>query len=196
MAALAPILLEDLAEAALVALRGATVTGGAVAAGAAIKQKVDQASDAKASPIAKTDAGTKKPCQKCPPDTGAVMKRKVDTSKEWVRYQARICLSVLGPDFIEEWKWLTKEFDGFKSAECMLEEAKGDYDQFLDEDGEPVYRFQNGIFLDIVEQARARSIIVNANPPAQLTYYFETPMTYNRVRDLLLRMRIIVLYVP
>jgi hypothetical protein len=32
----------------------------------------------------------------------------------------------------EEWVWEEIDFDGFQPAECLLQEAKGNYDQFFD----------------------------------------------------------------
>lgn len=60
MAALAVPALEALADAALVALRAIGIGGGSVLIGEAVKKKVEEAENAKASPIAKTDAGTQK----------------------------------------------------------------------------------------------------------------------------------------
>ncbi|WP_347881433.1 Tox-REase-5 domain-containing protein [Burkholderia multivorans] len=34
----------------------------------------------------------------------------------------------------EEWIWLGTDFDGFVPAECLLQEAKGGYGQFLEFD--------------------------------------------------------------
>jgi len=32
----------------------------------------------------------------------------------------------------DEWQFDSIDFDGFQAMQCLLQEAKGDYDQFLD----------------------------------------------------------------
>ena len=78
----------------------------------------------------------------------------------------------------QEWNWHV-DFDGFKEEACLLQEAKANYDQFLDDDGEPKFWFS---FNDTIKQINAQGRTVRANPPAQLMWYFMTP----RAREFLL----------
>lgn len=61
-------------------------------------------------------------------------------------YQARVTGYGYDTEYClwsDEWNWkgvaldtpFDIDFDGFISAECLLQEAKGDYDQFIGEDG-------------------------------------------------------------
>ena len=92
-------------------------------------------------------------------------------------YQARI--TGFAPD--TEWAYASMDFDGFKSAECHLLEAKANYDQFMTTDihGAAIPKRWFTYFRDnMIPQARAQSRIAAASPPARLTWYFKTPMTY------------------
>ncbi|MBB3002862.1 uncharacterized protein involved in type VI secretion and phage assembly [Paraburkholderia tropica] len=74
-----------------------------------------------------------------------------------------------------EWDWLDIDFDGFQSSQCLLQEAKGNYDQFFKENGELKFPF-NG-FLRMQEQIATQGEVVRTNPPSKLMWYFETPRT-------------------
>ncbi|WP_232438829.1 Tox-REase-5 domain-containing protein [Burkholderia ubonensis] len=89
-----------------------------------------------------------------------------------------------------EWEWLptgepkAMPFDGFVKAQCLLQEAKGNYDQFLDkffdEEGTPIYKF-DGV-ASTTKQIYTQGRAVKNNPPSRLMWYFETP----RYRQLLM----------
>lgn len=72
------------------------------------------------------------------------------------------------------------DFDGFRSSQCLLQEAKALYDQFFDpEDGEPKYFFQlSGGDRKIVRQAQVQTAVVLANSPSRLNWYFMQPLSY------------------
>ncbi|WP_232454741.1 Tox-REase-5 domain-containing protein [Burkholderia ubonensis] len=82
-----------------------------------------------------------------------------------------------------EWEWNPNAdpkpvyFDGFIKAQCLLQEAKGNYDQlldkFLDEDGESIYDFDG--FSSTKKQVIRQADAVKRNPPSKLMWYFETP---------------------
>ena len=95
-----------------------------------------------------------------------------------------------------EWRFEGKDFDGFQSNLCLLKEAKADYDQFFDEDREFRYPFQRGIFTGMQYQAQQQALIVRKNPPAALTYYFQTPVACSYMRPLITVLGITVLYAP
>ncbi|WP_232221407.1 Tox-REase-5 domain-containing protein [Burkholderia sp. WSM2232] len=85
-----------------------------------------------------------------------------------------------------EWAWQPTDepkpvtFDGFVKAQCLLQEAKGNYDQlmdkFLDDDGEFIYDFDG--FSSTKKQAIRQGDVVRKNPPSRLMWYFETPRFY------------------
>lgn len=102
-----------------------------------------------------------RPC-KCPPEKGALVKKDHRMNPAPRRYQARITGFEYGivtdgkgretdKGWNMEWAWQPAGepkailFDGFIKAQCLLQEAKGNYDQlmdkFLDEDGESIYDF-------------------------------------------------------
>ncbi|WP_309301882.1 restriction endonuclease fold toxin 5 domain-containing protein [Burkholderia cepacia] len=80
----------------------------------------------------------------------------------------------------DEWEWLGIDFDGFKPQECLLQEAKGNYDQFLDGSIPKSEQFFKG-FRHMRDQAIKRAMRVKANPPTRLRYYFQGPLTYRRM---------------
>lgn len=84
----------------------------------------------------------------------------------------------------EEWAWLGTDFDGFQQAACLLQEAKGDYDQFFDpETKKPVTWFKG--LTKITVEIEERAMKVHANPPTKLQYYFQTPLTMSYCRSTL-----------
>lgn len=145
MAVIAIPVLEAVAVRVLAALDVGLVTG--VAGEAAVKEirkRKEDADRAKTAPIAKTEATTKEreKCRECPPDKGLLTKVNHHMSQRSRDYQARITGFPPGM----EWVFEGRDFDGFKSKECLLQEAKADYDQFFDKNGELNYEFQGKIF--------------------------------------------------
>ena len=96
-------------------------------------------------------------------------------SEESRIYQARI--SGLAPYI--EWSFGGADFDGFKSSQCLLLEAKARYDQFFDpEDGQPKWFFEQFGMDRIFDQAERHHLIVQANPPTTCSWHFMQPLSY------------------
>jgi len=93
-----------------------------------------------------------------------------------------------------EWFWMDTDFDGFKPAECLLQEAKGNYDQFIDEDG--VLKFHFTGFDSMRSQIDKQGTIVRTNPPAKLIWYFQTPRTRAYMSKFLLAAGVPSVYQP
>ena len=93
--------------------------------------------------------------ERCPPTRGRLMTRKWHMSPLSRDYQARIT----GFAPTTEWEFEEMEFDGFRSPECLLQEAKARFDQFFDaETGEPKAFFRSFGVVGIVNQARTSTI--------------------------------------
>jgi len=154
----------------------AAATAGAAAVNEAAKRKTEEAEKAKASPIAQagTQTKTKEACKQCPPDCGTLVPRNWAMSEESRAYQARI--SGFAP--YTEWSFGGADFDGFKSSQCLLLEAKARYDQFFDEvTGEPEGFFSLFGVKKIILQAKKHNRIVQANPPAFCSWHFMQPLS-------------------
>jgi hypothetical protein len=95
----------------------------------------------------------------------------------------------------EEWVCFLIAYDGFVSAECLLQEAKGDYDQFIDAQWMPAARLEK-IFSGIEDQIRRQATAVLANPPTKLMWYFQGPKSRARVLDILLEYSVKSVVVP
>lgn len=144
----------------------------------------DEAEKAKVSPLAKANPQTKtkdctkdKKCDDCPPDQGALWARNFAERKPWVDYQVRICGMPSGPTFVLEWDWMTLKFDGFQSNQCLLQEAKGHYDQFFTRHGE-VQPWWSGGELEMIEQAMTQGFVAKPRPPIVLKWYFQEPISF------------------
>lgn len=184
-----------------VAVRVLAAMGVSLAAGAAgeaainaARKRQAEADKAKSAPIARTDATTKEKekCKECPPDHGALVPVNHHMSENSREYQARITGFPSGT----EWLFEGKDFDGFKSNMCLLQEAKADYDQFFNKEGKFVYPFQAKIFAKMKQQAVTQAMIVRRNKPAALTYYFQTPMACEYMTPTLTDLGISFLLVP
>ncbi|MGF6967673.1 hypothetical protein OKW43_004701 [Paraburkholderia sp. WC7.3g] len=127
-----------------------------------------------------------RPC-KCPPEkSGEKVQRNHNMNPEPRRYQARITEFEYGivtggngnetsQGWNMEWEWLGTDFDGFQPAQCLLQEAKGNYDQFIGVDDKPKPFFAG--FKKMTDQIIDQGTKVRANPPARLMWYFQTPKT-------------------
>jgi len=190
MAVLAIPLLEAAANALLVALGVTATVGGAVVVSDEVRKRTKAASDAKARTDAQPITTTRQTCQKCPPDCGQLVPVNHSMNEEPRAYQARITGFAPGT----EWRWAGLDFDGFKSALCQLQEAKGNYDQFFDEDDDVKFFFFG--FRKMGEQAVAQATAVRSNPPATLNWYFQTPKAYAFMTPKLTALGIVAAYVP
>lgn len=158
------------------------------------KKEAEEAKDARATPIARaeTRSDAKERC-KCPPDKGTLMAVPHSMSPAARDYQARITGFLIGM----EWVFEGRDFDGFQSRLCLLQEAKADYDQFFKSNGEFKYDFQEQIFENMaLKQAAAQSKIVKDNPPASLSWYFQTPLAYKHMCPQLTELGITTFYIP
>lgn len=84
-----------------------------------------------------------------------------------------------------EWDWLDIDFDGFQASQCLLQEAKGNYDQFIGANGKPFDFFKG--FTSMAEQIKKQGAIVRSNPPAKLIWYFQTSKTREYMLPILQR---------
>ncbi|MGF6841595.1 hypothetical protein QF001_005490 [Paraburkholderia youngii] len=146
-----------------------------------------------------------RPC-KCPPEKGAMVQKNHSMNPEPRRYQARITGFQYGivtdgkgretnQGWNMEWMWQPAGepkpilFDGFVEAHCLLQEAKGNYDQllerFFDENGDPKYSFDG--FTTTKNQIFKQGRVVKQNPPTKLMWYFQTPEARAYLMDTLRR---------
>ncbi|TAM51352.1 MAG: hypothetical protein EPN57_19095 [Paraburkholderia sp.] len=125
----------------------------------------------------------------CPPRRGWLVTRKWHMSKISRDYQAR----VTGFSPFTEWKFMNIEFDGFRSSECRLQEAKARYDQFFDsQTGFPKHFFEIFGLPRTLNQARIQSEIAKNNPPTRLTWYFMQPISHKFFSRLFVRERLLI----
>ena len=186
-----PAVVEKILLALGVAAAGAVLTDDALRKR---KKEAEEAKDARVTPIARaeTRCEAKERCR-CPPDKGTLMAVKHSMSPAARDYQARITGFLIGM----EWVFEGRDFDGFQSRLCLLQEAKADYDQFFKSNGEFKYDFQEQIFENMaLKQAVAQSNIVRDNPPASLSWYFQTPLAYKHMRPQLTELGITTFYIP
>ncbi|MGH8782074.1 restriction endonuclease fold toxin 5 domain-containing protein [Paraburkholderia sp.] len=169
-------------------LGGAAVAGTGSLAGDTTKPASDSKSKAEAVPRALPNS-TKK-CDQCPPEqTGRKLRVRHGVNWPAYQYQARItgyAFDTEACEWSDEWEWLGVDFDGFHAEECLLQEAKGDYDQFFNPKTGKPYRWFSGL-VTIQEQIEVRATLVKANPPTRLMYYFQTPLTHAYFRSFLAR---------
>ncbi|WGS43140.1 restriction endonuclease fold toxin 5 domain-containing protein [Burkholderia sp. JSH-S8] len=191
-------------EAAVVELRlvlarvGAGLLGGAAAAGTATLPGDTSKDESKAKPDVRAIPRTGESCKKCPPEAGMRVRRNHGVNWDAYRYQARITGFAFDTEtcrWSEEWEWLGTHFDGFQPGECMLQEAKGNYDQFLDGSIPKADKWFEG-FRKMEEQIIEQGGLARANPPARLTWYFQTPLTYRKMAPLLSRVGALSVYQP
>ena len=188
-----------LLEAAGTWLSGAAtaVAGGAATAGVLSASGDTTKDQSKAQPAVRAIPKTDEPCKKCPPDGGAQVRRNHSMKPEPRAYQGKITgfpYDTANSLWSMEWSWLDTDFDGFKSAECLLQEAKGNCDQFMDDDGEPKFFFQG--FDTMKDQINKQAALVKANPPAKLMWYFQTPLAWEHMIPVLSRAGVPSVYQP
>ncbi|WP_080335545.1 restriction endonuclease fold toxin 5 domain-containing protein [Burkholderia pseudomallei] len=197
-----PLLIAVAAEVgpALSAIGSALLGGTAVAGIGSMRGDVSKMDEqAKTKTESRTTADSTEPCRKCPPEqTGVLVRNNHGVNWPAYRYQARVTGFAFDTEncrWSDEWEWLGIEFDGFRPNECLLQEAKGNYDQFLDGSIPKSDEFFKG--LDRMgDQARKRARIVKPNPPTRLRYYFQGPLTYQKMSKLLRLMSIESEYLP
>jgi hypothetical protein len=177
---------------------GAALLGGAATAGTASLSGDTTKDDSKSTPATRALPRTAESCKKCPPEAGEKYRRKHGANWNAYRYQARITGFQFDTEaclWSEEWKWLGIDFDGFQPGECLLQEAKGNYDQFIDGSIPGADDFFKG-FDTMESQAFDQAMEVMENPPARLKWYFQTPLTQKRMAPILAGMGVQSVYQP
>jgi hypothetical protein len=121
---------------------------------------------------------------RCRADAGRLVTRRWRMSEISRAHQAR----VTGFAPYTEWLFEKIEFDGFRSPECRLQEAKARYDQFFhSKTGQPKSFFMARGVARMLKQARNQTAVVRKNPPAKLTWYFMQPVSYTYFSELFAR---------
>ncbi|AJX81534.1 restriction endonuclease fold toxin 5 domain-containing protein [Burkholderia pseudomallei] len=177
---------------------GVALLGGATVAGTASLSGDTPKEDSKATPDVRALPRTDESCKKCPPEAGTRVRRNHGVNWNSYRYQARITGFPFDTEacrWSEEWRWLGVDFDGFQSGECLLQETKGNYDQFLDGSIPKADQWFDG-FRSMQDQIIAQGTVVRANPPARLMWYFATPLAQKKMATALARMGIPSVYQP
>lgn len=178
MAAVAVPLIEAVVMRVLAALGlGAAAGATGEAAKEAARQRQEEADKAKSSPIARAQTKAREKCKECPPDKGSQHTRTFPASKPWVEYQARIGGMPYGPTFILEWRFNGVDFDGFVSAECLLKEAKGSYDNFFNDWGEVLKWWEHNVE-ELMKEISRQSLAALPRPPVRLEWFWQQPMSY------------------
>nr|WP_241161762.1 restriction endonuclease fold toxin 5 domain-containing protein [Burkholderia gladioli] len=166
---------------------GAALLGGTAVAGTASLSGDTTKDQSNATPAVRALPRTGEKCKQCPPEqTGVPARRRYHMNREPREYQGRITGRPYSVEegWSEEWAWLGTDFDGFQQPECLLQEAKGDYDQFFDpQTKKPVTWFKG--LSKITVEIEERAMKVHANPPTKLQYYFQTPLTMSYFRTTL-----------
>lgn len=176
MASLAITVVEGAALALMRALGFTAATAvGAAAINEAAKKKTETADKAATVPIAQAGTQTKvETCSKCPPDCGALVGRNWSMSEVSSAYQARITGFAPGT----EWNFKGADFDGFRSASCLLLEAKAMYDQFFTAEALPKTFFKITGVPKMMTQAERQGAIIWSSAPSQLQWHFMQPLSY------------------
>ncbi|MCZ2894263.1 restriction endonuclease fold toxin 5 domain-containing protein [Burkholderia thailandensis] len=168
---------------------GVALLGGATVAGTASLSGDTPKEDSKATPDVRALPRTGEKCKQCPPEqTGIPVRRYYRMNREPREYQGRVTGRPYSIEegWSEEWSWLGLDYDGFQTSECLLQEAKGNFDQFFSRKTRRPMKWFSG-FRKIDLQIEARANIVRANPPTKLRYYFQTPLTASYFRERLAR---------
>lgn len=193
------------AMAAAFARAAASAAAGAVLGGVATLPGDTPREDSEAKPIDRALPRTEEPCKKCPPDLGMKVRRRHGENWNAYAYQARITGFDYDTEYClwsDEWNWkgvalgqkFDIDFDGFVSAECLLQETKGNYDQFIGKNGNTEPWF--GGFKNMSEIIERQAVPVHSNPPTKLRWYFQTPRTRERMLPILQRYRVESIYHP
>ncbi|EHZ3053789.1 hypothetical protein K5O51_003658 [Salmonella enterica subsp. enterica] len=135
-------------------------------------------------------------CKQCPADAGSPLVETAKTESINILYQIKITGNPSGPGWVQTWLFASVSFDGFQSSACLLQEAKGAYDQFFISDTQ-VVKWWSGI-REITAQAIVQDAVVVATPPNELNWYFMEPMSYSFFSRLFISLGLSmrVFYVP
>ncbi|WP_259646688.1 restriction endonuclease fold toxin 5 domain-containing protein, partial [Burkholderia pseudomallei] len=99
------------------------------------------------------------------------------------------------PGTIQHWSLNLNPPHTRNSGYLLLQETKGNYDQFLDGSIPKADKFFKG-FDSMEATAIRQSAAVRANPPARLMWYFQTPLARQRMLTVLRRLGITSILQP
>ncbi len=173
-----PLVRWAVAELGPTLARAAAATAGAAAGAWAAVRGSSGSKDATRQQAPTLPLPRMKPCEDCPPGcTGRAVRTNVSMPEVSRVYQGRITGRPysIKPAWSEEWRWMGVDFDGFQPQECLMQEAKARYDQFVLRSGEALWFFEG--FKAMREQVKRQARAVHANPPTRLLWYFMTPRT-------------------
>lgn len=153
-----------------------------------IRKRKEEADNARTAPISKAESQTKakEKCKECPPDKGTLVPRNWSMSDVSRAYQARIT----GFAPYTEWNFAGVDFDGFRSGQCLLQEAKAKYDQFFSEWGDPLEWWKGDERL--MKEATSQSLVAKPMPPVQLHWHFMQPHSYAYFTKIFVAMRLTI----
>ena len=168
---------------ALAAALGITLGAGAAAQMVNEGEKEDSAGKV-------TAAESTKPCEKCPAIPWvSPIQEPFNGSETSLNYQMQICGTYSmhnsnGKTSVEEYAFRHPglanpskqvKFDGWKPAECLFLEAKGQYDQFFDKNGNPWYTGAK----DVERQAGRQQEAINlCDDIPDCHWHFMQPVSY------------------
>ncbi|MDE1956619.1 MAG: hypothetical protein KGJ03_12950 [Betaproteobacteria bacterium] len=177
-----------LIESAVAALGGWLLRAAAVIAGAGVAQMAStKKDDTRARTSVQELTRGDRPRKDCPPRAGWRAPTKHSMTRAARFYQWRVTgwpYDEVKWKWSEEWQWRGKDFDGFVSDPCLIQEAKGDYDKFL------VMEWSKKSFKGFDPMRREiekRGAIAKAHPPTRVKYYFQGRMTLEAMRKTLLK---------
>nr|WP_176047670.1 restriction endonuclease fold toxin 5 domain-containing protein [Burkholderia sp. BCC1644] len=177
----------------VLARAGTALLGGAAAAGTASLSGDTSKDTSKAEPAVRAIPRTGESCKKCPPEAGSMQRRNWSMSANSREYQGRITGFPYSVEEAWSMEWIWKrDFDGFRPESCLLIEAKGKYDQFLNKLDVPYTK----AFDDMEEQAGEQVDAIRDHPPARLKWYFQTERTWKYMRTPLIRLQVESEWVP
>ncbi|PQV51055.1 restriction endonuclease fold toxin 5 domain-containing protein [Paraburkholderia sp. BL21I4N1] len=194
----APLLEAAVAELGPVLLSAGKALLGGAATGAVGSVAGDASKDdSKSTPAVRALPRTREGCRKCPPEGGAKVRRRHGVNWDAYRYQARTTGFAFDTEqcrWSDEWNWLGIDFDGCQPSNCLLQEAKGNYDQFFAVPDKPMKWFDG--FKTMSETIGKQARVTRANPPAKLIWYFQTPRTRSFMLPVLREFAVTSVYQP
>ncbi|MCW2478074.1 restriction endonuclease fold toxin 5 domain-containing protein [Candidatus Symbiopectobacterium sp. NZEC135] len=138
-------------------------------------------------------ADSSKSCEDCPAIPKVIPEEELfDGAEINLMYQARICSTAVRKDsssknYIQEFAFRDPrlfnpkkkvKFDGWKPERCLFLEAKGRYDQFFDQDGEPVTWYSK-LEDPIIQARRQQDAIDLCNNIPKCHWHFMQPVSHS-----------------
>ena len=184
-----------LIESAVVALGSWLLRAAAVMAGTGVAQMADkEKDDSRARTATRELVRADRSCKDCPPTAGFRGRATHYMNPPPREYQGRVTGWPYSVEqgWSEEWQWGGTWFDALVSEPCLIQEAKGNYDQFFQPWAVGRFKGFEKMMLEIGE----RGAIAKANPPTRVRYYFQGPKTLEEMRETLLRSQVEFEYFP